>query len=140
MITNSIAHWRSTMNDGKGISQAHLARRVGVVRSFITKLEKGVAQPGAELMFRLARYFKQPVEAIFQQEDGENSGQAADRNQPVPVSQFIATVMAEPLRITKAAPLARPAESETLMDKSLVNPTAKAVASPVAQASQRKSK
>ena len=65
MIANNIAYWRSSMNQGKGISQAHLARRVGVGRSFVTKLEKGCAQPGAELMLRIADYLKQPVEAIF---------------------------------------------------------------------------
>jgi DNA-binding XRE family transcriptional regulator len=47
MIINSIAHWRSKMNNGKGISQAHLARRIGVGRSCVTKLEKGKAQPSA---------------------------------------------------------------------------------------------
>ncbi len=70
MIGNNIASWRSKMNDGKGISRAHLARRIGVGRSFVTKLEKGIGKPGAELMFRVARYFKQPIEAIFWLVDG----------------------------------------------------------------------
>jgi putative transcriptional regulator len=69
MITNQIAHWRSKMNNGKGISRAWLARKVGVGRSFVSKLEKGRAKPGLELVFRMARYFGQPVEAVFQQID-----------------------------------------------------------------------
>ena len=70
MIANRIAYWRATMNGGKGVSQAHLARKVHVGRSFVTKLEKGKAQPSAKLMLRMARYFKQPVEAVFQLADG----------------------------------------------------------------------
>ncbi len=62
------------MNQGKGVSQAHLARRLSVGRSFVTKLEKGKALPSAEVMFRMARYFKQPVEAVFQHVDEGNEG------------------------------------------------------------------
>jgi transcriptional regulator with XRE-family HTH domain len=71
MIKNNIAHWRSTMNNGAGISQSHFARRVGVGRSFVSKLEKGKGQPGAEFMLRAARYFKQPVETIFHEVAGK---------------------------------------------------------------------
>jgi DNA-binding XRE family transcriptional regulator len=142
MITNKIAYWRSTMNQGKGISQAHFARQIGVGRSFVTKLEKGAAQPGAELMFRTARYFKQPVEAVFQQLDDRKSKPAPVCAEAMPVSQFhaFASVPAKPLRTSKAAPSACPAESVEAMDKSLVGPTAKAVASPVAQSSRKKTK
>jgi transcriptional regulator with XRE-family HTH domain len=70
MITNNIAYWRSTMNNGKGVSRAHFARQIGVGRSFVSKLEKGTVQPSAAFMFRAAKYFKQPIEVIFKHIDG----------------------------------------------------------------------
>src|SRR5581483_891899 len=82
MIKNNITHWRSTMNNGKGVSKAHLARRVGVSRSFVTKLENGTAQPSAEVMFRIAAYFKQRVEAVFERVEG-NGTSAASKSIPI---------------------------------------------------------
>ncbi len=141
MITNKMAYWRSTMNQGKGISQAHLARQIGVSRSFVTKLEKGTAQPGAELMLRAALYFKQQVEAIFQLADGTKNKPVFASVNMIPSSQFsITSASVKPLCLSKIASSARPVEPEAAKDKSLVSPTAKAVASPVAQSSQRKTK
>jgi len=122
MITNQIAYWRSTMNQGKGISRAHLARQIRVGRSYVTKLEKGTAQPGAEIIFRVARYFRQPIEAIFQHID--NGKGVIILKMTIPVSQFTESIPTLPTR---------PAGMETVKDKSLVGPTAKVVASPVAQ-------
>jgi len=68
MITNSIAKWRQA----KGVSKAHLARQVGVDRSYITKLEQGTKQPASEMMFRFAKYLGQPVEAVFHYEQSIN--------------------------------------------------------------------
>jgi len=114
MIANKIAFWRSQMNDGRGISKAHLARRMEVSRSFITKLEKGHSQLSAELMLKLARYFKRPVEDVF--ELAEASSSAA-----IPCRQF-----------PEAS--SRPSSGdETVTDKSLPTATAKGVAPPVAQ-------
>ncbi len=87
MISNSIAAWRAKANEGKGITQAHLARRVGVGRSFITKLEKGIAQPGAELMLRTAAYFKQPVESIFWQAERAADSSLSEQREVMPGSQ-----------------------------------------------------
>jgi putative transcriptional regulator len=64
MITNLVAKWR----DAKGVSKAHLARRVGVARSYMTKLEQGKLQPSGEMMFRIARYLGRPLEEVFQHE------------------------------------------------------------------------
>ena len=89
MILNKIAYWRTKANDGKGVSQAHLARRVSVSRSFVTKLEKGAAQPGAELMLRMASYFKQPVEAIFQHTSDDKANTVIAPTFSIPVSQFV---------------------------------------------------
>jgi putative transcriptional regulator len=61
MLTNSVAKWRMA----RGVSKAHLARRVGVDRSYITKLEQGKLQPSGDMMFRLARYLGQPLEQVF---------------------------------------------------------------------------
>ena len=62
MITNSVTKWRQA----KGVSKAHLARRVRVSRSYMTKLEQGILQPSGEMMFRIAKYLGQPLEAVFQ--------------------------------------------------------------------------
>jgi transcriptional regulator with XRE-family HTH domain len=88
MIVNNIAAWRSKANDGKGVSQAHLARRVGVSRSYVTKLEKGDAQPSGDLMLRIAAYFKQPVESFFQLIDGSRSKDLITWSPVLPTSQF----------------------------------------------------
>jgi putative transcriptional regulator len=62
MVTNTVAKWRME----KGVSKAHLARRVSVSRSYMTKLEQGKLQPSGEMMFRIAKYLGQPLEAVFQ--------------------------------------------------------------------------
>jgi putative transcriptional regulator len=62
MITNCVTKWRQA----KGVSKAHLARRVGVSRSYATKLEQGKMQPSGEMMFRIAKYLEQPLEVVFQ--------------------------------------------------------------------------
>ncbi len=123
------------MNNGKGISQAHLARRIGVGRSFVTKLEKGKAQPSADLMFRVARYFRQAVESVFQQVDDDKATPSHTARITLPSSQFSEfTPVPANLACKQSATLpARPARRGQSRDRSLVSPTAKVVASPVAQ-------
>ncbi|MGD1089788.1 MAG: helix-turn-helix domain-containing protein [Verrucomicrobiota bacterium] len=118
MIINNIAYWRTTMNAGKGVSQAHLARNVGVSRSFVTKLEKSKSQPGAELMLRMAGYFNQPVGAIFKLTSGTDA-----------VPAFISSDVIPSRQINRLTPSARPAGLEAAKDKSPVGPAAKVVAS-----------
>jgi DNA-binding XRE family transcriptional regulator len=136
MIKNNIAYWRSTMDEGKGISRAYLARQIGVGRSFVTKMEKGTGKAGGELMFRVARYFKQPIEAIFRQDDGPGAVPAIFCAKTIPNRQSskasFASVSAKPMRPSLATPPARPTGMERTTDKSLVGPTAKVVAPPVA--------
>jgi len=67
MIKNRIAEERSKRKAG-GITKAHLARRVGISRSYATKLEQGRVTPSPELMFRIANYFELPVEKVFSYE------------------------------------------------------------------------
>ena len=62
MIINSVTQWRQA----KRVSKATLARRVGVDRSYVTKLEQGKMQPSGEMMFRIAEYLGQPLETVFQ--------------------------------------------------------------------------
>jgi putative transcriptional regulator len=62
MVTNTVATWRIK----KGVTKAHLARQVGVARSYMTKLERGTMQPSGEMMFRIARYLGRPLEEVFQ--------------------------------------------------------------------------
>ena len=66
MITNFVTKWR----DIKGVSKAHMARQVGVKRSYMTKLEQGRLQPSGEMMFRIAKYLGQPLEQVFQYVQG----------------------------------------------------------------------
>lgn len=54
------------------ISQAELAEKIGVSRQTINAMEKGKYVPSTVLALKLARYFEQPVEGIFEleEEDG----------------------------------------------------------------------
>jgi DNA-binding XRE family transcriptional regulator len=58
------------------MSKATLARRVGAVRSYVTKLENEEIQPSSGMMLRLAHVFQRPVEDIFQLAE-KPSGKAA---------------------------------------------------------------
>ena len=50
-----------------------MARRVGVKRSYMTKLEQGRLQPSGEMMFRIAKYLGQPLEQVFQYVQGSET-------------------------------------------------------------------
>ena len=64
MFHNELAKWRAR-HGRRGITKAHLARKIGVSRSYITKLENGALQPGGTVMFKIADYFGCRVEQIF---------------------------------------------------------------------------
>lgn len=51
-------------------SQADLAERLSVSRRSINAIERGKYDPSLPLAFRIARLFEQPIEAIFQDEEG----------------------------------------------------------------------
>jgi putative transcriptional regulator len=105
MITNQVSTWRKQ----RGITKAHLARYVGVSRSYVTRLEQGKLQPSGGIMFRVAAYFKAPIEQIFQFcPECCQSGNAIGR------------ISSSPVRQTGRGPVT---------GKSLVFPTAGAVAS-----------
>lgn len=52
-----------------GISQEELAKALSVSRQTISSLEKGQYNPSILLAYRIARFFKTPVEAIFIDEE-----------------------------------------------------------------------
>ena len=70
MLKNTVREWRLRTN----ITKAALARRIGVCRSYVTKLELGTIQASGEVMFRIAEYFNVRVEDVFQRADGTQAG------------------------------------------------------------------
>jgi|SRR5208283_376303 len=72
MLKNSVKEWRQK----KKISKAHLARQIGVCRSYVSKLERGNIQPSGEVLFRIVEYFKLRIEDIFQRVGGEKPRQS----------------------------------------------------------------
>lgn len=64
MVTNRLHEWRQARGP-RGISKATLARRLGVSRSYVTRLEQGKVFPSLALALRIARYFECRVEEIF---------------------------------------------------------------------------
>lgn len=64
MIYNRIAVLRVE----RGLSRQDLAREIGVNPQTIGFLERGDYVPSLELVFKLARFFQMPVEAIFSPE------------------------------------------------------------------------
>ncbi len=64
MFRNKLVELRE--NRGKrGVSQAHLARRIGISRAYMSRIEKGKQVPSPKIMFCLAQYFECPIEDIF---------------------------------------------------------------------------
>ena len=51
----------------RGWSQAELAERLDVSRQSVNAIETGKYDPSLPLAFRIARLFRLPIEAIFQE-------------------------------------------------------------------------
>ncbi len=51
------------------ITQAQLAKAVGVTRQTILAIEGNKYSPSLDLAFRIAKYFDEPLESVFQYED-----------------------------------------------------------------------
>ncbi len=66
MIINRVTQAR----EERGISKAHLARRLKVSRAYVTRLEQNRLRPSADVMLRLVEYFKKPVGELFQRVEG----------------------------------------------------------------------
>ena len=134
-LKNRLAECRAA----KGIKKSQLAYYIGKSRGYVTRLERGDIRPSAEAMLRIAQYFGKPVEDVFQLVKEDDFQDVRKGRKPSSVgSQLFASGLANSMCNSPAAPPARPKGMETVMDKSLVSPTAKVVASPVAQSCQRK--
>lgn len=64
-VTNRIRALRAEID---GMTQAELARRLGVTRQTVIAIEQGRYSPSLEMAFQIARIFDRPLEAVFQYE------------------------------------------------------------------------
>ena len=64
-VTNRI---RSLRADADGMTQADLARRLGVTRQTVIAIEQGRYSPSLEVAFQIARVFGRPLDDVFQYE------------------------------------------------------------------------
>ncbi|WP_272906903.1 helix-turn-helix transcriptional regulator [Hyphobacterium sp. SN044] len=63
LITNQI---RTLRFHSEEMTQAELAKRVGVTRQTIIAIEQGKYSPSLEVAFQIARVFRVPLEEVFQ--------------------------------------------------------------------------
>lgn len=66
-ITNTIRTLRFHANE---MTQADLAKAVGVTRQTILAIEQGKYSPSLEVAFKIAAVFKLPLEQVFQYPGG----------------------------------------------------------------------
>jgi len=64
LVSNEVLDLRNQMN----ITQEDLAAKVGVTRQTIIAIEKGNYIPSLLLAFKISRFFKKPIEEIFNYE------------------------------------------------------------------------
>jgi putative transcriptional regulator len=64
-VTNRI---RALRSDADGMTQADLARRLGITRQTVIAIEQGRYSPSLEMAFQIARVFGLPLDAVFQYE------------------------------------------------------------------------
>jgi putative transcriptional regulator len=57
------------MREATGLTQAELARRIGVTRQTLIAIEQGRYSPTLELAFQLAREFGVGIDDVFQYPD-----------------------------------------------------------------------
>lgn len=67
-VTNTIRSLRFAHGE---MTQAELARRVGVTRQTVIAIEQGRYSPSLEMAFQIARVFGAPLDAVFQYPDSE---------------------------------------------------------------------
>jgi len=60
-ITNQVSKFRKEL----GITQAQLAKNVGISRPYLSDIENSKRQVSGEVMIRIARYLGVKVEEIF---------------------------------------------------------------------------
>ena len=64
-VTNSIRAVREV----QGMTQAELAKRIGVTRQTVIAIEQGKYSPTLELAFKIAHTFGVPLDDVFQYPD-----------------------------------------------------------------------
>ncbi len=62
-VTNRI---RALRSDAGAMTQADLARRLGVTRQTVIAIEQGRYSPSLEMAFQIARIFGLPLDEVFQ--------------------------------------------------------------------------
>jgi len=62
-VTNSIRALRSAHGE---MTQAELARRIGVTRQTVIAIEQGRYSPSLEMAFEIAAVFGRPITEVFQ--------------------------------------------------------------------------
>lgn len=62
-VTNTIRALRFTHGE---MTQAELARRIGVTRQTVIAIEQGRYSPSLEKAFEIARVFSVPLDSVFQ--------------------------------------------------------------------------
>ncbi|MEM7767681.1 MAG: helix-turn-helix transcriptional regulator [Pseudomonadota bacterium] len=65
------------LRNERGWSQAALAERLGVSRQSVNAIETGKYDPSLPLAFAIARLFEAPIEAIFEDDSGPDTDEAA---------------------------------------------------------------
>lgn len=68
-VTNTIR----TLREGEGMTQAELARRIGVTRQTVIAIEQEKYSPSLELAFQIARVFGVALDTVFHYPEGEPS-------------------------------------------------------------------
>lgn len=64
-MTETVANQVRQLRTKEGITQEELARKVDVTRQTIIAVEKGNYVPSVLLALKIAQYFNQPVEEVF---------------------------------------------------------------------------
>ena len=68
-VTNTIRPLR----EATGMTQAELARRIGVTRQTVIAIEQEKYSPSLELAFQIARVFDVGLDAVFQYPEADES-------------------------------------------------------------------
>jgi putative transcriptional regulator len=68
-VTNSIR----AVREAAGLTQAELAKRIGVTRQTLIAIEQGRYSPTLELAFQISRVFGLGLDEVFQYPEGEPS-------------------------------------------------------------------
>lgn len=67
-VTNRIRELRAVAG---GVTQADLARRIGVTRQTVIAIEQGRYSPSLELAFQIAHVLGRPLDDVFSYDPGD---------------------------------------------------------------------